>query len=81
MRVEDVYLRQISGVGEVEVRRADGLGGLVIEVGDLVDVEAELACFGGVEGVEAVGVHFGGVEGGADAAVELVSGFTVNAVI
>jgi hypothetical protein len=29
----------------------------------LVDVEAELADFAGVEGVEAVGVHFGGVEG------------------
>jgi len=47
---------------------ADGFGGLVVEVGDLVDVEAELAGFGRVEGVEAVGVHFGGIECGADAA-------------
>ena len=68
MGVEDVYLRQVGGVGEVEVRCADGFGGLVVEVGDLVDVEAELTGFGRVEGVEAVGAHFGGVEGGADAA-------------
>ena len=51
---------------------ADGFGGLVVEVGDLVDVEAQLAGFGRVEGVEAVGVHFGGVEGGADAAGEVL---------
>lgn len=68
MRVENVDLSQVGGVCEVEVGCADGFGGLVVEVGDLVDVEAELPCFCRVEGVEAVGAHFGGVEGGADAA-------------
>lgn len=70
MGVQDVYLCEVGGVGEIEVRSADGFGGLVVEVGDLVDVEAELAGFGRGEGVEAVGVILGGVEGGTDAAGE-----------
>lgn len=56
------------GRGREEGLVGDGGGG-VVEVGDLVDEEAELALLGGVEGVETVGVVFGRVEGGADATV------------
>lgn len=68
MCVKDVYLGKVGGIGEVEVGSADGFGRLVVEVGNLVDVKAELAGLGGVEGVETVGVHLGGVESRADAA-------------
>jgi hypothetical protein len=68
--VENVNLCQIGGVGQVEVSQTDGLGRLIVEVGYLIDVEAELAGFGRVEGVEAVGVVLGGVKCRADTAVE-----------
>lgn len=67
MRVEDVDFREGGKVADIEVRLTNGFGGGVVEVGDLVDEEAELAGFGAVESVEGVGVVLGGVESAADA--------------
>lgn len=79
VRVEDVDLGKGRGVGHVEDDAADGLGGREEKVRDLVDEDAELACFRAREGVEAVCVVLGRVKGRADAVVQHNHGASVAA--
>jgi hypothetical protein len=66
VRVEDVDLGEVGNISDVENDAANGLRRGVVEIRNLVDEEAELAGFGGEEGVERVGVILSCVEGGTD---------------
>jgi hypothetical protein len=59
--VENINLCEVGKVGYVENDTANGGGGLVEEVGDLVYEDAVLASFGREEGVEGIGVILGSV--------------------
>lgn len=67
MRIENVDQRERFGAGQVKVDLADGNGGLVVEIWDLVDEEAQLAHFGAIECIERIGRVLGRVIGAADA--------------
>lgn len=72
--VEDVNLREARKVSRVNVEerfRRHG-GGLVVELRDLVEEEAEVALLRGVEGVEGVGVRLLDPPRRTDAAVRVL---------
>jgi hypothetical protein len=52
VRIEDVYLGEVGGVGEREVCCTYWSGGSIVEVGDLINEEAQLAGFRAVESIK-----------------------------